>query len=207
MSELNELPEPWAESYRLAWEAYKAGSVPCGSVVVNGSGELVTRGRNRAYESLAPDGQLGNTSVAHAEINALIGLPAADYSDHVLYSSLEPCPLCLGATVMCAIGKVLFAGHDLWSGASTVAAFPEAIEKPPVVEGPLTERFGLFGSAIYLERLMKLDAQHLIVQRHRQLGYEGVAPAERLFDAKVLQAGERNGASLDELWPDIAALL
>ena len=35
----------------------------------------------------------------------------------------------------------------------------------------------------------------------------GVAPAERLFDAKVLQAGERNGATLDELWPDIAALL
>jgi hypothetical protein len=39
---------PWRLVMTLAWEAYRAGSLPLGAVVVNGSGEPVGQGRSTA---------------------------------------------------------------------------------------------------------------------------------------------------------------
>jgi tRNA(adenine34) deaminase len=204
---LDQLPDPWAECYRLAWDAFCAGSVPCGSLLVDGTGTIVGRGRNRAYEPSAPMGQLGNTGLAHAEINALVGLPAGVYADHILYSSLEPCVLCVGATVMSAVGTMRFAGHDSWSGATSTMTFPELVETIPTIEGPVSEPFGVFGAAIYLVRLVQRDPQDRVVEHHRRNHERDVAAAERMIDGGVLNRGANAGARLDDMWPEIAELL
>ena len=60
------LEEPWRLCLSLAWEAYGAGTIPVGAVLVDGSGAVVAEGRNRIYEPLAPP--------RHAEVNALVAL-------------------------------------------------------------------------------------------------------------------------------------
>jgi tRNA(Arg) A34 adenosine deaminase TadA len=55
------------------WEAYLAGTIPAGAVVVGEAGEVVSRGRNRTFDE-ACDGQLGGSRLTHAEMNALLPL-------------------------------------------------------------------------------------------------------------------------------------
>ena len=56
MVERAEFPAPWPEVFSLMWEAYLAGTIPVGAVVVDPAGEVVCRGRNRIFDD-ACDGQ------------------------------------------------------------------------------------------------------------------------------------------------------
>lgn len=58
----------------LAWVAFGAGSVPVGAVLLNAAGAVVATGRSRMYEPSAPAPELADSLLAHAEVNALIGL-------------------------------------------------------------------------------------------------------------------------------------
>ena len=73
---------------------------------------MVAEGRGRRFEQ--PNGrgrELAYTQIAHAEINALAGLPPTrHYEDHVLLTTLEPCCMCLGAAVQSAVAQLHFAG-------------------------------------------------------------------------------------------------
>jgi tRNA(Arg) A34 adenosine deaminase TadA len=101
------LEEPWRVCLSRAWEAYGAGTIPVGAALVDGDGAVVAEGRNRVYERVAPPGQLANSLLAHAEVNALVALdPERRDEDHVLYTALEPCLLCVGATVMATVGRI-----------------------------------------------------------------------------------------------------
>jgi len=110
-----ELDEPWRASLELAWEAYLAGTIPVGSVVTAADGRVVARGRNRIYD--VPGHGLAGSRLAHAEVDALSQLPATDrYRDHVLYSTLEPCLLCVAATLLATVGRIEYATSDPFGG-------------------------------------------------------------------------------------------
>jgi tRNA(adenine34) deaminase len=113
----SEVAQPWAACFELAWEAFQAGSMPVGAMVIAPDGAVVTRGRSRRLDSEAPAGQLAGTSLAHAEINALAGLPTGRYPQHAIYTTLQPCLLCTAAVTHCHVGTVRYAAADpLWSG-------------------------------------------------------------------------------------------
>ena len=77
---------------------------PFGAVVV-GQGEVVGRGFNQVVELRDPS--------AHAEIMALRAAGGAlgrhALEDGVLYSSSEPCPMCLAACYWASVPRVVFA--------------------------------------------------------------------------------------------------
>src|SRR5687767_3950476 len=100
------MKSPWDEVLRLMWEAYRALTIPVGALVVDETGTVVSRGRNRIFGT--PSGlELGGTRLAHAEVNALVRLPSSDtYERLTLYSALEPCHLCLSAAIAVRIGTV-----------------------------------------------------------------------------------------------------
>jgi tRNA(Arg) A34 adenosine deaminase TadA len=114
MEAWGELGEPWRASLELAWEAYLAGTIPVGSVVA-ADGTVVAAGRNRIFD---PPGQgLAGSRLAHAEVDALAQLPATErYRDHVLYSTLEPCLLCVAATLHATVGRIEYATADPFGG-------------------------------------------------------------------------------------------
>ena len=120
MDPWRELDEPWRAGLELAWEAYLAGTIPVGSVVAGPDGTVVARGRNRIFDP--PGHGLAGSRLAHAEVDALAQLPVTErYRDHVLYSTLEPCLLCVAATLLATVGRIEYAAADPFGGACTGA--------------------------------------------------------------------------------------
>lgn len=80
------------------------GGGPFGAVVVMG-GKVISRSGNRVVSEHDP--------TAHAEVLAIRMAAAAlgthDLSDCVIYSSCEPCPMCLGAIYWSGIRRVVYA--------------------------------------------------------------------------------------------------
>ena len=92
------------EALRQAQCALDAGEVPVGAVVVF-EGRVVGRGFNRNLRDLDP--------TAHAEVIAIREackkLADFELKDCELYTSCEPCPMCLGAIYWARPARVYFA--------------------------------------------------------------------------------------------------
>lgn len=110
------LSEPWKIAVQQAWQACRAGTLPIGAALADRSGRVVACGHNlRLAEHAAHP--LAGSSVAHAEILTLGSVKhKAALQDFVLYSTLEPCPMCAGAIRMAGIGRVCFASRDPLAG-------------------------------------------------------------------------------------------
>lgn len=119
MHEWQGLEGPWRAALEGCWEAFLAETVPVGAVVaVNGA--VVARGRNRIFDP--PGCGLSGSRLAHAEVEALAQLPVgARYRDHVLYSTLEPCLLCVAATLHATVGRIEYLVADPFGGGCTGA--------------------------------------------------------------------------------------
>jgi len=94
------------EALREAEAAGQAGELPIGAVLVVG-GEIVSRGRNR--------NQAARSQLRHAEMQALLdGGPALweRFREAILFTTVEPCPMCLGAVVMADVPHIVFAARD-----------------------------------------------------------------------------------------------
>ena len=128
----------WRPAFELAWESFQAGSIGIGAVLVDPNGAIVSAGRNRRNELGGP-GQIGGSNLAHAEVNALALLPPGVYTDHVLYTTVEPCLLCISALRLSHVGTVRFATTDpYWDGIDGIVDLNENIAKRwPKREGPL----------------------------------------------------------------------
>lgn len=125
---LDQLVEAWQLRLSLGWEAFQTGNPPIGAVVTDEDGAVVAFGRSRRFDISPPNGQLGGTSIAHAEINALAQLSPGRYAGHTLWTSLEPCPMCAAATMSTGIGRVRFAAPDpMWSGAERLPELNTAV--------------------------------------------------------------------------------
>ena len=112
------LGEPWRACFESAWEAFLADTIPVGAAVAGADGSVVACGRNRIFDP--PGRGLSGSRLAHAEVDALAQLPVtARYRDHVLYSTLEPCLLCVAATLHATVGNIRYATPDPFGGACT----------------------------------------------------------------------------------------
>src|SRR4051812_21632200 len=99
------------EALALAAEAAQEGEIPVGAVVVDRSGVVIGRGRNRR-ESGDPLG--------HAEIYAIAEAARAvgDWrlEGTTMVVTLEPCAMCAGALVNARIERLIFAASDPKAG-------------------------------------------------------------------------------------------
>ncbi|MBP1638863.1 MAG: guanine deaminase [Bacteroidetes bacterium] len=89
---------------RLSLESVERGGGPFGAVVVK-NGEVVATGSNSVTQH--------NDPTAHAEIIAIREaarkLNTYDLSGCIIYSSCEPCPMCLGAIYWAHFDKLFYA--------------------------------------------------------------------------------------------------
>lgn len=115
-----DLDKPWQEAIDLAWEAYKNGTIPIGAVIVNEDGEIISTGRNQIFDT-NNNNPLAGTNMAHAEMNALFGLKAINHPhirEYILYTTMEPCPMCFGTSVMMNIRNIHYGAKDGFAGAT-----------------------------------------------------------------------------------------
>lgn len=92
------------KAIELSMENVKNNGGPFGAVIAK-DGEIIAIGKNRVTDSCDP--------TAHAEVSAIREaakkLNTFDLSGYEIYSSCEPCPMCLGAIYWARLDKLYFA--------------------------------------------------------------------------------------------------
>lgn len=97
------------------------GGIPIGSVLVL-DGEIVGRGHNRRVQRGSP--------ILHAEMDAFENagrLKAREYARCTLYSTLSPCDMCSGASLLYKIPRIVVGENRTFQG-------PEAMVRSRGVE-------------------------------------------------------------------------
>lgn len=103
------------EAYKEAELAYSKGEVPIGAVIVR-DGLVIARAHN-LKESL-------KDTTAHAELlaikNAQETIGDWRLNGCVMYTTLEPCPMCAGAILHARLDRLVYGAPDLkWGAVST----------------------------------------------------------------------------------------
>ncbi len=86
------------------------GGIPIGSVLVH-QGKIIGRGHNRRVQR--------RSAILHGEMDALENagrLPAAVYTQSVLYTTLSPCAMCSGAILLYRIPRVVVGENATFMG-------------------------------------------------------------------------------------------
>lgn len=127
--------------------ALDAGDIPVGAVIVH-NGEVVSTGRN-ATESQRND-------LLHAEQVAVSRIPQFLWAHRrrcTLYTTLEPCAMCLGAAVYSAIDRIVWGASDpLCATLATIGCTPYYAKKRLILIGDVLAK----------------DSQELLNEYHRR---------------------------------------
>lgn len=106
----------WLEAaIEQAEKSFREGGIPIGSVLVdpaggNGAGQIVARGHNQRVQSGDP--------TAHAEVACIRNAGRRrDWSRLTLVSTLSPCPMCSGTSILFKIPRVIVGENRTYLGA------------------------------------------------------------------------------------------
>lgn len=103
------------EAYLEAKKGYDAGGLPIGSVLVDARGRIVARGHNQRVQSGDP--------TAHAEVVCMRNAGRRrDWPVLTLVSSLSPCIMCTGTTLLYRIPRVIVGENKNFLGAEDLFA-------------------------------------------------------------------------------------
>lgn len=141
----------------LSREHMEAGNGgPFGAVIADRSGTIIAEGWNCVTT--------GNDPTAHAEVTAIrracTALGRFDLKGHVIYSSCEPCPMCLAAIYWARLDRLVFANGRAdaaaigFDDAAIYDEIPKAITDRaiPTLHLPLED-----GLAVFADWLKKPD--------------------------------------------------
>jgi len=104
----------WLETaVRLAEDNVRDGGGPFGAIIVR-DGQQIAAGQNRVTRD--------NDPTAHAEVEAIRAagrtLGTFDLSGTTLYTSCEPCPLCLSAALWGRVDRVVYSANKMDAAAA-----------------------------------------------------------------------------------------
>ncbi|MBK9261700.1 MAG: nucleoside deaminase [Polyangiaceae bacterium] len=153
------------------------GDVPVGAVVVDATGNVIGRGRNRR--------EVGQDPTAHAEIEAIRDAArnrgAWRLLDTTVYVTLEPCPMCAGALVNARVARVVYGCKDPKAGAvDTLFAIGR--------DGRLNHRFEVQGDVLSDECANLLRA-FFAARRKPKVVLDQPIPDEPIVPTNDLPAG------------------
>jgi tRNA(Arg) A34 adenosine deaminase TadA len=110
--------------------AGRAGEYPIGAALVL-DGEVIARGRARHGET--------KSQLSHAELNTLLDGGEklwTEYEQAILFTTVEPCPMCLGAVVMADVPHIIYALNDV------VVQSKLSVETNPYIRRHIKSYFG-----------------------------------------------------------------
>lgn len=111
-----------------------------GAALTDADGVIISTGRNQRFAGQA------RGLLAHAEMEALGALPPGKQRARgaVLYTTLSPCPMCLGAIVVARVGQVRIGAVDpTWRGIERLPDLNDEVQRRwPRIHGPLPGPIG-----------------------------------------------------------------
>ena len=205
------LPRPWQVCLEEAWAAYCAGSLPIGACVADVEGNILSRGRNRIAETAGEAPYIFNDELAHAEINALLAIQSEYEARHTatLYTTTEPCPLCLGAFYMSGIRTLRYAAREPFAGSTNLLGTTPYLSRKPIrVYGPPGPFLEALVTALYTvwDRETRDDRHNLVLKAMREMIPDGVALGERLQQAGLLRQMRVRGCTAAHMFDSIIGM-
>ena len=98
------------EAITQAEKSWSEGGIPIGSVLVNRGGEIVSRGYNERVQTGDP--------TAHAEVVCFRNAGRRrDWAELTLVSTLSPCIMCTGTTLLFGVKTVVVGENSTFIGA------------------------------------------------------------------------------------------
>lgn len=113
MGNETKLAQPMQLALRLANQAFDAGEVPVGAVIVDAGGNIISSAHNQM--------RANSDATAHAEMLAIrsamqvLGQMRLEGCD--LWVTLEPCAMCAGAIAHARLRRIYFGASDPKGGA------------------------------------------------------------------------------------------
>ena len=197
------LSEPWRACVELAWEAYRAGSLPIGAVVAGAEGRVLSAGRNRIHERSGPPGTVFGRKLAHAELNALLSLEGEeDPRACVLYTTTEPCPLCVGAARMADVGGLRYASKEPWAGSAAMFETVPYLRRANLgLDGPEDPRLEAVLVTLLVERYLSLEPKVLpsFLKLYEEVMPQATRAGRNVYDSGLLQTMDADGVSAREM--------
>ena len=202
-----DLSAQWQIAFYEAWEAYKSGGVPIGAAIFDKDGALVIKDRNRSGEAEVID-----KLISHAEANCLrrLDLPDAEIRAATLYTTMEPCPMCMGTCVMSHIRHLRYGARDPYCGMVHIKdTDPYMMDRglDYTFEGGETEFVQIFLHSLYeLDRMERGVYGDKVYKRFAGLCPSAARAAESVFPDRIFQRLAREGKDFGEVYDCILSL-
>ena len=157
-----------------------------------------------------------DSQLAHAELNALLELKlsTAEIHSHTIYTTLEPCPLCMGAIYMSGVRTLYYASPDTYAGSTDLLGKTWYLAHKPIqVFGPFYGGLAELGCALHVDYILRLPRpgpmdKNAVVEANRASFPPGVELGEKLYGTGAAQGWAKAGvdaAKMFELFQDLAA--
>jgi tRNA(Arg) A34 adenosine deaminase TadA len=163
----NENAHIWEKCLDLAIAGFNHGSMAIAALVVSEKMEIIGLGRNYLGEINNNGSIISNSSIAHAEINAIHSIQQESLSRNNLsiFTTVEPCPMCLGAIAMSRIRNIYIGSKDPHAGSVKYLNMNEYVSKKQIkctFENGIIEK--IFFAIHYLSicRIMKNKRSHVV---------------------------------------------
>merc|ERR1711892_1065882 len=141
------------EAYKEAQLGLSEGGLPIGAVLVDGSGAVVARGHNLRVQTGDP--------TAHAEVVAIRNAGRRhDWHSLTLVSTLSPCIMCTGATLLYKIKSVIVGENKSFSSFAEGVMASQGVEVSPVQDEDcinMMETFIRENKNLWEEDIHKID--------------------------------------------------
>ena len=202
-----DLSAAWQAAFREMWTAFCAGSVPVGAVLCNSEGSIIISDHNRNSEP-----QTINKRIAHAEANILRRLDTSEFDPRLLtlYTTMEPCPMCMGTALMSNIKRIRLAARDSYCGmAHLLDTDPYYAAKGVDLrfEGGEPEQVQLTIQSYHELRYMELGAGGNVFEKFAECCPEAAKAAKKLYETKWLDEAAADGKDFSAVFDHIITLI
>ena len=195
-----DISKQWQIVFEEAWEAFRQGSTPIGAALFDKNGNLILSDRNRSRET-----DTVNREISHAEANALRRLDTTRYNsgEIVIYTSMEPCPMCMGTILMGHVKEIYYAAADSYCGMvhlTLTDSYYKGKNLKCVYESGEKEIFQLCIQSYYELRYLEKGASDKVIKRFAETSSIAVDTAKKLYEDKILDKMVKDGAPCSEVF-------
>jgi len=209
MQAWSDLSLPWSTAFEEAWTSWRQGSLAVGAVVTDGE-VIVAKGHNQIFHS--GPGPLSGTYMAHAEMNALAQLPARRGPDYSIYSTFEPCYMCMSALLFYRVDRIYFASVDpVWAGMHDWLRGAPWASRREAIHEHIGGELGALGYVLHVSRLATVAPPH-VIDAHREAAgpwFDWATSAtalQALTELSVAGSSATAADVLELLWADLVSM-
>lgn len=205
----DELNKYWQRIFELEWISLCGKSKAIAALIIDEEGNVISEGRNKIGENLIP-----NPRVQHAEVEAVRNLDVEKYphvKSYTLYTSLEPCPMCMGTIVMGGIRNVVIGAHDDLGGAMGLIEHSSYLKSKniritwmPEIYGEVQRGLQSIKELLYNDNPNKLRS---MMEDFSVYNKKGVMAAKQMVGSGMFSEKTPSEYSIDEIFNMLAELI